>query len=321
MRLKLEFPIERKPLVGSHDKIALLGSCFSESMGKYFDAHLFDCCSNPFGIMYNPQSLAKNLRRVLELQLFHEQEFEQNKEVYHHWDLHSQCTSENVQALVLQSNRTLTNIHERLKTGTNHLIITFGTSWVYVYQNEVVANCHKYPSDDFEKLILETPGMIDNWESLLKEIKKFNSQIHVHCTISPVRHVRDGLIQNQHSKARLIELVHAIEAQGLWTYFPSFEIVLDELRDHRFYQSDLLHPNEQAIEYIWNRFVDTRMSTPALEMINAWKPLLKASQHRSLLPGSKADLAFKQNTKSSIENFGKKHQKNVDSFIQTLALK
>jgi hypothetical protein len=236
------------------DKIVLMGSCFSENIGAKLRYFGFDALVNPFGTIFHPLPLAQLINPLEELEI---RPLERDGTWYafeSHSDLRGECE------LLLRENfskqRELLQVY--LKEA-KMLVITFGSAWGYYKENQIVANCHKLPASLFEKRLTDLPEMIEIWQNLLIDLKKAYPNLQVVFTVSPVRHTKDGIVANQRSKSRLNELVHALNAG----YFPSYEIQMDDLRDYRFYEADLIHPNAVAVDYIFEKFAEVAIAEEA----------------------------------------------------------
>ncbi len=226
-------------------KAVLLGSCFSENIGKKLQYYGFDTLINPFGTIFHPLPLAT----LLEPNSFENiRTFERDG----HWyalETHSDVSGENEEEFLNKLFAQQAALKSYLKDA-KMLVITFGSAWGYYKEGSIVANCHKLPNSRFEKRFTDLDAMVNRWRKLLHDLKALYPQLDIVFTVSPVRHTRDGIVENQRSKSRLMELVHLLEA----AYFPSYEIQMDDLRDYRFYEADLIHPNALAVDYIFDKF-------------------------------------------------------------------
>ena len=280
-------------------QIVALGSCFAENMGEKFDFYKFQNTTNPFGIIFNPVSIEKILERAIHLNYFTETDLFFHNELWHCYEVHSDLSQPNKEAMLSNLNRLLTEMNSKLATAT-HLFITYGTSWVYQLKasNAVVANCHKVAQDQFEKEILSVTEIENAIQNSIDLIQKINPKCQVVFTVSPVRHIKDGFVENQRSKANLISAMHtSISQQPTSSYFPSYEIVMDELRDYRFYAQDLLHPNAVAIDYIWERFCESNISEAAQQVMQEVESIQKGMAHRPFHPDSTSHSKFLQELK------------------------
>ncbi len=280
-------------------QIVALGSCFAENMGEKFDFYKFQNTTNPFGIIFNPVSIEKILERAIHLNYFTETDLFFHNELWHCYEVHSDLSHPNKEAMLSNLNRLLTEMNSKLATAT-HLFITYGTSWVYQLKasNAVVANCHKVAQDQFEKVILSVTQIENAIQNSIDLIQKLNPNCQVVFTVSPVRHIKDGFVENQRSKANLISAMHtSISQNPTSSYFPSYEIVMDELRDYRFYAQDLLHPNAVAIDYIWERFCQSNITDAAQQVMQEVESIQKGMAHRPFHPDSISHSKFLQKLK------------------------
>lgn len=272
--------------IDHRQKLMMVGSCFSENIGLRMQRLKFQVDLNPFGIIYNPQSIAKSLRLLLDDKTYTSKDLFEHEGVWHSFDHHSRFSSSSMQ-------ETLDRINEQMEASRQHLrqsswlILSLGTAWVYELKRtgEIVSNCHKLPASDFKRFRL-TPGeIVDDFRSLLLSIWKFNPNLNILFTVSPIRHWKDGAVENQLSKATLLLAVdRLVEGFGeeKCGYFPSYEIVMDELRDYRFYAPDMLHISDQAVEHIWQKFSKIMIAKESFEIIKRVAKIEKARGHRPL---------------------------------------
>lgn len=233
------------------DKIVLMGSCFSENIGKKLQYFGFDALVNPFGTIFHPLPLAA----VLEPSSFGEIRTIERDDYWYTFEAHSaiQATDEGELLDKLFEQQAL--LKSYLKEA-KMLVITFGSAWGYYKDNAIVANCHKLPASNFDKSLTDLHSMVHQWRKLIRDLKEIYPQLNIVFTVSPVRHTKDGMVENQQSKARLIELVHHLNEN----YFPAYEIQMDDLRDYRFYEADLIHPNSMAVDYIFGKFSEVAIA-------------------------------------------------------------
>ncbi len=240
-----------------------IGSCFSTEIAEKFCERKFAISANPFGILFHPQAIENALLRIYSLQYYSKGEIFKYKELFLSWDHHSSFNSTKSDDILQKINQRIDKANEYLRH-SNVVFITLATSFVYKLKvnNLTVANCHKVPGENFEKYLLSEDEIIESLQNCIdicNDVVKNNVQIIF--TISPVRHIKDGFFENNVSKARLFNAVYQVVNNNKnCKYFPSYELLLDELRDYRFYKSDMIHPNEIAIEYIWKRFSETYFS-------------------------------------------------------------
>lgn len=298
------------PFTFSHvDKVQTFGSCFAENLGQWLSDNRFDVDSNPFGILYNPVSIARSLRLLLRQTPYEESQLFTHQHIVHSFDHHGSFSSGSAEETLEKINRRLFFSARRLREATR-LIITLGTAYVYRLKpnGRVVANCHKLPADCFERSLLTPDAIVAEWNELLPQIRAVNPEVKILFTVSPIRHLKDGLHANQISKATLLLAVERLTASDpeKLAYFPAYEIMLDELRDYRFYAEDMLHPSPQAITYIWSRFAETYLTEDTRRILNEWEEIRKALNHRPLYPESRSNQRFLEQTLLKIERFKEK---------------
>ncbi len=253
----LTFPIpELRPELNHSKGIAFLGSCFSDEIAVKAINAGFQTVSNPVGTVFHPLALARFLSDC-----FIEQPNERLESIedrFISWDAASKFCEGNRWGLLTKLRETRIAFKQALSS-SSHLFITFGTAWGYILNEDgiIVSNCHKAPAHFFTKSLTDSEEIVGVWLSLIDEMKRSFPELTLVFTVSPVRHVRDGMVQNNHSKAVLIDALRQICAKTKSVYFPSYEIVIDELRDYRFFKQDRIHPSEEAVEYVWNRLVES----------------------------------------------------------------
>ncbi len=268
------------------DKIIFIGSCFTENIGSKLFELKFPICINPFGIVYNPVSVLQSLEFILDEKHFEAKDLEFYNEKWISFNHHGKFSSTNQAEVLDYMNDELTKSSEFIKQASC-LFITFGTSWVYKYKktSKIVANCHKLPSKDFEHYSLNVQEIKELYRPLLEKIHQVNNNLKIIFTVSPVRHWKDGSVQNQYSKSVLIVAVNElIKGFDFTHYFPSYEIMMDDLRDYRFYADDLFHPNQIGIDYIWEKFRDFYLSDKAIEIATKVDKIIKSAGHRVFYP-------------------------------------
>lgn len=283
--------------------IITLGSCFSEVIGSFLEQRKFSVKSNPFGTIYNLESVSEVVGNALDDRLPDEGRIVSRDGLFFHLDYHSEFYSDSPAAL-LDRIRTAGQQFRDFLTGAGLLIITPGTSRVYTFEEKVVSNCHKLPASRFEKRQLsleEQRGLLDR---LITRLRSVNPALKLMLTVSPVRHTRDGLTENSVSKAILRVLCdEAVKSHPGVFYFPSFEVMMDDLRDYRFYKPDLIHPDEVAENYITELFMKSVMTEEACRLSEEWSRIRMALAHRPLNPGTEAHRAFLGNLRDKIKAF------------------
>jgi hypothetical protein len=280
-----------------NSKIVSLGSCFAENMAKKFEYFKFQNTTNPFGIIFNPVSIERLIERAVNNEVFTEKDIFFYNESWHCYQVHSDCSTTNKEEL-LESLNTILKTTKYNLLQASHISITYGTSWIYrnIESKEIVANCHKVPQKQFTKELLATTTIEKAIQNSIELIQKINPKGSFIFTISPVRHIKDGFIENQVSKAHLITATYQFQQTKNKTlnstYFPSYEIMMDELRDYRFYAEDMLHPNQVAIDYIWERFLETQISESIYPIMQEVCSIQKGLAHRPFNSNSESHQKF-----------------------------
>ncbi len=278
--LNCELP-ELKLDLDFRNPVCLLGSCFSDEMDQHFIQCGFHVLSNPFGTVYHPIALSKLIDRSVEENK--EIDMVINDDLYFSWDSASVIHGYSRPELEDRVHKARREFKDCLANGSL-LVLTLGTAWAYHLKKDdsIVANCHKQPSALFDKKLSEVEYMLETLNSSIHKIRQLNPKLSILLTISPVRHFRDGLVENNQSKARLIELAHQLVKLDGVEYFPSYEIVIDELRDYRYYAKDLVHPNHLAIEYVWNKLKPSVLSPETIERIGQVAKIKAQFKHRPI---------------------------------------
>ena len=293
-------PSETK--IGYQDKILLLGSCFADNIGEKFGEHYFQATVNPFGTLYNPASIMKAI--TLSFKHDNKHYILQHNGLWHSMMHHGSFSHPDKNELLSRYNESLTIMRNALQEAST-IVVTFGTSWIYQMEGMVVANCHKIPAERFRRDCMTVSRIIDMWLPLLVQIPNK----HWIFTVSPIRHIKDGLHANHLSKATLLQAIDTliVNARGLnpsssYSYFPSYEIMLDELRDYRFYAEDMVHPSQVAVDYIWQRFVETYMTVDTQGEMRTLYQLWRDRHHRFLHPESEEAQTFAERIASRVQN-------------------
>ena len=293
-------PSETK--IGYQDKILLLGSCFADNIGEKFGEHSFQATVNPFGTLYNPASIMKAI--TLSFEHDNKHYILQHNGLWHSMMHHGSFSHPDKNELLSRYNESLTIMRNALQEAST-IVVTFGTSWIYQMEGMVVANCHKIPAERFRRDCMTVGQIIDMWLPLLVQIPNK----HWIFTVSPIRHIKDGLHANHLSKATLLQAIDTliVNARGLnpsssYSYFPSYEIMLDELRDYRFYAEDMVHPSQVAVDYIWQRFVETYMTVDTQSEMRTLHQLWRDRHHRFLHPESEEAQTFAERIASRVQN-------------------
>ncbi len=296
MIFQTHIPLKKQKhyLINYNSKLLLLGSCFSENIGNKLSYYKFQTQQNPFGILFHPKAIETFIAKVINEEKYTESDVFFHNERWHCFDTHSVVSSTSKEELLNTLNTNINSTYQHLKN-TSHIIITLGTAWVYreIATDTLVANCHKIPQKKFLKELLTVEEVSESLEAINSLIKSINPETTIIYTVSPVRHIKDGFIENQRSKAHLLSAIHqVVESRNNTHYFPSYEIMMDELRDYRFYAEDMIHPNQTAIDYIWEKFSEVWFSEKAIETTKEVETIQKGLTHRPFNPNSEAHQLF-----------------------------
>jgi lysophospholipase L1-like esterase len=305
MKLQTHIPFQKesKNLIDYHSKLILLGSCFSENIGHRFDYFKFQSTVNPFGILFHPKAIETFITNAINKKVYSEKDIIFQNERWHCFDAHSSVSSGNKHELLAHLNTAIISANKQLKEAS-HLMITLGTSWVYrfIETDTIVTNCHKIPQNKFLKELLSVDEVSESLRAITTHVKSVNKNLNILFTVSPVRHLKDGFIENTQSKSHLIAAIHAIINQHKsMYYFPSFELMMDELRDYRFYAEDMIHPNKIAIDYIWEKLVASWFSKETTSTMTAIDVIQKGLLHRPFNKKSDEHQQFLKNIQSKKE--------------------
>lgn len=279
--------------INYQSRVLLTGSCFVENIGnKLFDLK-FNVLINPFGVLFHPLAIEKSLRDIVYQKIYQKQDLIFDQGIWHSLYHHSHFSNENQDAVIKAINTKIQNAFNFLQN-TTHVIITLGTAWVYhhIPSDNLVSNCHKIHPNQFIKRILTVQEIENALDNIGKLIHQINPKIIIVYTLSPIRHLKDGMQNNTLSKARLLHAIHNVINQESKFYFPAFEIILDDLRDYRFYASDMLHPSEVAVEYVWEIFEKTYLTDNAQKDVKEVQQILKDLAHIPFHPNSETHLQF-----------------------------
>lgn len=280
MKWMLEFNVPQlKKKINYSNPILLSGSCFAEQMGNILSEHRFHVSANPHGILYNPLSIARGITDLLQNKTYTIADITEGRELWFSWHHHGKFSANTPDAVLAMLNNEISDVQPALKSAS-HIVITFGSAWVYQLKSSdmVVANCHKMPAELFNKRLLSVDEIVRTYLDMLNHPLLKEKQIIL--SVSPVRYVRDGLVENNLSKAILLQAVHAVCRQNAHAfYFPAYEIIVDQLRDYRFFESDLVHPNQIAIDEVWRQFVGACMDKPTDEFVKEMGELNRLLSH------------------------------------------
>jgi len=307
---EIEIP-KYKWSAGYKDKLIFMGSCFSENIGEQLRRLKFNTDINPFGALYNPSSVLKSIKILLSEKQYKKEDLFKKDGIWGSFDHHGKFSCDTEKKTLQKINDRINFSRPYLKQA-NYLFITFGTSWVYHLKStgEIVSNCHKFAENNFQRELLSPEKIIKEYKKFLPELWTANPNLKIIFTVSPIRHKRDGYIDNQISKSVLIYAIHQIiETFGKdrCNYFPSYEIMMDELRDYRFYDSDMIHPGQVAIDYILEKIKSTLISKESLILMEKISKIIKAREHRILHPGSESYIKFITQNITKINDLTAKH--------------
>jgi hypothetical protein len=276
-------------------KLLLMGSCFTEHIGKRLVDLKFNVHTNPFGIVFNPESIQLALARLLENRTFRECDLMEHLDSWLSLETHTSLNKTSKQELLDTLNALVEAWHQHLKEA-DWLILTFGSAYYYEYNasQRIVANCHKLPAKRFTKKLADPSAIVDSYRTLLEKLQTFNPGLKIVFTVSPVKHLRDGVVENNLSKSVLTVATHGIvHATDRCSYFPAYELVNDDLRDYRFYESDMAHPSQEAIDYVWQKFSGKYIEQEARPLLDRIASLNAAFRHRPLHGTTQAFRDFK----------------------------
>lgn len=289
MKLQTEVYVKTFPHKLNHTgKILMLGSCFAGNIGEQMANAKFNVCINPFGVIYNPASVASCMDIMLKNQPVTENDLQQHNDLYYNFHFHSSFSCLDKHHAIYKMNKSKDTGLEFLKKA-EYIIITFGSAIAYKHteKNIIAANCHKLPNYKFEKITLTVEEIINITNMAIRNVRAVNNMVNFIFTVSPVRHLSDGAHENQLSKSRLLLAVHEIcNTNKNCTYFPAYEIMMDELRDYRFYADDMLHPSALAVDFIWQKFANAAIDCKSLAIIEEIKKLHSAKMHRAFNPNN-----------------------------------
>ncbi len=293
MNFHLEFsPKPFDTQINHQHKLFLIGSCFTEQIGNKLSQHRFRVQDNPNGILFNPVSIAKSVSSYITNKQYSEADLFYQNESWNSWEHHSRFSHPDKNECLNKINQSQNTAHQFLKDA-DWLLITLGSAFVYELENkEVVANCHKVPTDKFNKKLLAVDEVHIALQQMIDELKAFNPGIKIIFTISPVRHLRDGFVENNRSKATLIYTVHQLLSDNIF-YFPAYELIIDDLRDYRFYAEDMVHPNYAATNYVWEKFITCCIDELSQQLMKTINEINAAASHKPFNPTSEAHKSFK----------------------------
>ncbi|WP_400080663.1 GSCFA domain-containing protein [Winogradskyella sp. R77965] len=311
MKLQTQIPLGKQPhnQIDYNSKVLLLGSCFSENIGSKFDYYKFQSKVNPFGILFHPLAIENLITRAINKDYYTENDVHFVNEQWCCLDAHSKLNSASKDNLLKRLNEQIELTNQRINEST-YIIITLGTSWVYrdITSDKIVANCHKLPQKQFLKELLSVDQITESLEAIISLVRSINPKVNFLFTVSPVRHIKDGFVENTLSKSHLISAIHnVIEPRWHHYYFPSYEIMMDELRDYRFYDEDMIHPNAVAIDYIWEKFKHVWISDEIESTMQDVDTVQKGLKHKPFNTKSEAHQKFITKLQSRIKDLCEKY--------------
>jgi hypothetical protein len=272
---EIQEPIKK---IDYQSKIGLVGSCFVGNIGEKLSYFKFDNFVNPHGILFNPKAIETALSDIIQQKVYTKSDLVFENERWHSLHHHSDFSNSDSLQVLKIINKKIKKYHQTLNE-TTHLILTLGTAWAYhhIETDQLVANCHKIPQKNFIKRILSVDEIYKSLQNSIQMVQKLNPTIQIILTLSPVRHLKDGMLDDNRSKAHLLSAIHQVVTDSKVSYFPSYEIIMDDLRDYRFYASDMIHPNQTAIDYVWDIFksiwIDSNTHTTMKEVAYIQKGL------------------------------------------------
>jgi hypothetical protein len=296
MDFRLEFTPKPFDIKIKHQhKLLLIGSCFTEQIGSKLANHKFSVLDNPNGILFNPVSITKSISSYIDNKQYKEEDLFYQNECWNSWEHHSRFSKPGVAECLEGINVSQSKANAFL-IKADWLLITLGSAFVYQLKNkEVVANCHKVPTDKFVKRLLPVEEVFAGLQQMIRKVQAFNPAIKIIFTISPVRHLREGFVENNRSKATLIQAVHQLaENNNNCFYFPAYELIIDDLRDYRFFAEDMVHPNYAATKYVWEKFIATCVDEPSQQLMKEIAVIVAAKNHKPFNPASAQHKKFVQ---------------------------
>ena len=296
MDFRLEFtPKPFNVKINHQQNLLLIGSCFTEQIGTKLASHKFSVLDNPNGILFNPVSITKSISSYIDNKQYSESDLFYQNECWNSWEHHSRFSHPDKNICLKGINESQSIAHDFFKKA-DWLLITLGSAFVYQLDNDtVVANCHKVPTDKFVKKLLSVKEVFTNLQKVFDKALTFNPAIKIILTISPVRHLRDGFIENNRSKATLIQAIHElVDKNSNCFYFPAYELIIDDLRDYRFFAEDMVHPNYAATNYVWEKFIATCIDEPSQQLMKEIAVIVAAKNHKPFNPTSQQHKKFLQ---------------------------
>ena len=303
MKLITQIPLKKEANQINYDsRVLSLGSCFTENIGGKLDYYKFRNLQNPFGILFHPKPIESSIKRAIAMDSFTESDIFEQEGLWHCMEVHSLVSHCDKNAYLKLLNERLTVFSEYLKVAT-HIIVTYGSAWGYRHlkKDKIVANCHKIPQKEFGKEIASVGDISTSIKNITEAIRSVNTAAKLIYTVSPVRHLKDGFVENTRSKAHLIAGIHEMtDRKEAIHYFPSYELMMDEMRDYRFYSEDMLHPNKTAIEIIWDRFSEVWIDPVSQPLQKEIAIIQSGLSHRVFNPESTVHKEFQKELQQKI---------------------
>jgi hypothetical protein len=293
--------------IAHQNKLLSMGSCFSENIGERLLDYKFSVIVNPYGILFNPIAIAQSLRQIIDYRKFSESDIFYYNQRWQSFFHHGRFANIDKKTCLNDINTAIKQTHQHIQN-LDYLMLTLGTANVFVHKksNQIVANCHKVPSSEFERKRLAINEITADFEPIFNQLKTINPNLKIIFTVSPIRHIRDGLVENQRSKATLLLAVdELVKKYDFVSYFPAYELVLDDLRDYRFFKDDMIHPSKLAIDYVWDYFKKTYFSEKTSELNRQIDRLIQAKNHRPFEERSESHQKFIQNQIQKIRQLEK----------------
>jgi lysophospholipase L1-like esterase len=293
MEFRLSFQPKPLPKRIQHtDKLLLIGSCFTEQIGQKLSNHKFRVLDNPHGILFNPLSICCSLESYIAPKMYQPETLFFQQELWGSWDHHTRFSDPDPLQAIQKINHSQQRAHAFLAEA-DWVVLTLGSAFVYEQSGQLVANCHKVPADKFQKRLAPVEEITSALEKTMAAVRRFRPDIKLLFTISPVRHLRDGFVENNRSKARLIQAVEQLtQSIADAYYFPAYELIIDDLRDYRFYAEDMVHPNYAATQYVWERFTETCLEPGMPALLKEIQQIRQAYLHKPAHPASEAHRQF-----------------------------
>jgi GSCFA family len=295
--------------INYQSKILCLGSCFTQSIGSYFQCNKFNIDINPFGVQYNPLSIASSMTKIIDNKQYEKGDLFFEQERWHSFDHHSDFSDADINRCLENINKRVFRAHQNLSSLT-HLMLTFGTNFYFLHKsdNKIVSNCHKVSSKEFERIEMSVELISKEVNEAIHQIKLINPNIRVIYTVSPIRYTQQGFAENTISKGKLFSaLSNLLQIDSTAYYFPAYEIMMDELRDYRFYKEDMIHPSDEALRYIWQNVVDSMIEPNAQALMKEIHAINLELNHRPYQPESTTHQAFLKKLENKIKNITERY--------------